>query len=326
MKSLLEYISESFTSTYNKNWKPLNYFKNREDKKGNDKPWLIIPFDDTFNKYIGVINFEKIKPGKYTYYRAYMCYLDELPSIEVKLFSDKGVFNTLKDIQDTYNTKEKNLVKLAQEYKIKMSLIFNNLVIRTKYQKEESGPYKNPDDFTINPSQEGKIEGKASFDKFSIVDIDLSNPDNNEAKYIYKNYKQVSIKKSVEIGKNENGGRVSTGYCSFTFNPYHLYDNIETSVLKDDIEMLPALFNELFKKKSIEVKFDNITIPLKLFSNQLQLEKNKYIEFRNFISDHIKSLNKDVLQKHKNYIESDDYKSAKDKEYEDNYRLMTNGL
>ena len=52
----------------------------------------------------------------------------------------------------------------------------------------------------------------------------------------------------------------------------------------------------------------------------------KYIEFRNFISDHIKSLNKDVLQKHKNYIESDDYKSAKNREYANDYKLMTNGL
>ena len=247
---------------------------------------------------------------------------NEISDPEIKLYSDKGVFTSIKDIQDAYNTTEKNLSKLVKEHKIKMSLTLNNFNIYVKIIDLSKAFYD--DDLTLNGV--GKSLGKCTFETFSVVDIDLSNPDNNDAKYVYKNYSQMSVKRAVETSARKDGGRKTTGYCSFTFVPYHNYEEIENNVIRNDKDrnLLPALLSLYLKNTNIT--FDGKKISLSLIKNQLELQKDKYQEFKNFIDDHVKSLNADVLKRHKEYLQSDDYKNGEARRKHDDNLLMMNGM
>ena len=72
--------------------------------------------------------------------------------------------------------------------------------------------------------------------------------------------------------------------------------------------------------------FDGKKISLSLIKNQLELPEDKYKEFKSFIDDNIKSLNADVLKRHEEYIQSDDYKNGEASRKHDDYLLMTNGM
>ena len=316
MKSIREYINEAYQATYLKSWKPVEQLENKYYIAVKDDNILGVFFDNTWkwrherhgSIYIGMLN------------------KNEISNPEIKLYSDKGVFTSIKEIQDAYNTTEKNLSKLVKENKIKMSLVLNNFNIYVKII--------NPSGLWFNEIQEagltlkgvGKSLGKCSFETFSVVDIDLSNPDNNDAKYVYKNYSQISIKKRVETSARKDGGRKVTGYCAFTFVPYHNYEDIETDVIKDGVDrnLLPALLLQYLKNTNIT--FDNKKISLSLIKNQLELQEDKYKEFKEFIDNHIKSLNADVLKRHEEYLQSDDYKNGEASRKHDDYLLMTNGM
>ena len=334
MKNLLEYIKESYAATYFKTWKSITKMST-----GIKLPWskdFKLYNNDEFltNDIVGVYHVDAWRSKKYG--TLYFGFLDksETKKPEIKLYSDKGIFNNLKDIQDAYNTKETNLKKLVSAYKIKMSLIFYNFNCYTCYKKWENWrmtEFKEeimPQSLKNYKNLIGKCLGECSFETFSIVDIDLSNPDNNDAKYIYKNYSHKSIKKGrVATGKNPNGGRVSIGYCAYTFNPYHTYEEVETDDLGSiDRNLIPALLNEYFKAIQTDFLWDNKKISLSLFKNQLELQKGKYNEFREFIKNDIRTLNDDVMKRHEKYLQSDDYKNAEAARRHDDYLLMTNGL
>ena len=178
MKSILEYINEEYQATYLKGWKPVKQLYDKYNIAVKDDKILGVFIDNTWkwrnkrygNIYIGMLN------------------KDEISNPEIKLYSDKGVFTSIKEIQDAYNTTEKNLSKLVKEYKIKMSLVLNNFNIYVRIINKPN----NILGLTLDGI--GKSIGKCSFKTFSVVDIDLSNPDNNDAKYIYKNYSQKETK------------------------------------------------------------------------------------------------------------------------------------
>jgi hypothetical protein len=316
MISILEYINEAYQATYLKGWKPVEKLYDKHRLKVNDDNILGVFRDNTWkwkhklhgHIYIGMLN------------------KNEISDPEVKLYSDKGVFTSIKDIQDAYNTTEKNLSKLVQEHKIKMSLSLNNFNIYVKIIDRGDLWYRDivKEGLTLNGV--GKSLGKCSFETFSVVDIDLSNPDNNDAKYVYKNYSQVSVKRAVETSARKDGGRKATGYCSFTFVPYHNYEEVENNVIRNDQDrnLLPALL--LLYLKNTNITFDGKKISLSLFKNQLELQEDKYKDFKNFIDEHVKSLNADILKRHKEYLQSDDYKNAEARRKHDDNLLMTNGM
>ena len=316
MKSIREYINEAYQATYLKGWKPVEQLDNKHHVAVKDDNILGVFFDNTWkwhNKrygsiYIGMLN------------------KNEISNPEIKLYSDKGVFTSIKEIQDAYNTTEKNLSKLVKENKIKMSLVLNNFNIYVKIIKRNDLWYDEIAAAGLKLAGVGKSLGKCSFETFSVVDIDLSNPDNNDAKYVYKNYSQISIKNQVETSARKDGGRKVTGYCAFTFVPYHNYEDIETDVIKDNVDrnLLPALLLQYLKNTNIT--FDDKKISLSLIKNQLELQEDKYKEFKEFIDNHIKSLNADVLKRHEEYLQSDDYKNGEASRKHDDYLLMTNGM
>lgn len=316
MKSIREYINEAYQATYLKGWKPVEQLDNKYYIAVKDDNILGVFFDNTLkwrrkrygSIYIGMLN------------------KNEISNPEIKLYSDKGVFTSIKEIQDAYNTTEKNLSKLVKEYKIKMSLVLNNFNIYVKIIRPDDLWYDEIAAAGLTLKGVGKSIGKCSFETFSVVDIDLSNPDNNDAKYVYKNYSQISIKKSVETSARKDGGRKVTGYCAFTFVPYHNYEGIETDVIKDNVDrnLLPALLLQYLKNTNIT--FDGKKISLSLIKNQLELQEDKYKEFKEFIDNHIKSLNADVLKRHEEYLQSDDYKKGEESSRHDDYLLMTNGM
>ena len=312
MISILEYINEAYQAKYLKSWKPVE--KLNIAVKDDDNI-LGVFLDKTRwlhdmkrgNIYVGMLN------------------KNEISDPEIKLYSDKGVFTSIKDIQDAYNTTKKNLSKLVKEHKIKMSLVLNNFNIYVRIIDVGHLWHSR----TVNLSLIkgiGKSIGKCSFEIFSVVDIDLSNPDNNDAKYVYKNYSQISIKKSVATSARKDGGKKLTGYCSFTFAPYHNYEDIETAVIKDkeDRNLLPALL--LLYLKNTNMTFDGKKISLSLIKNQLELQEDKYKDFKEFLDNHIKNLNADVLKRHEEYLQSDDYKKGEESSRHDDYLLMTNGM
>jgi hypothetical protein len=312
MTSILEYITEAYQATYLKGWKPVEKLYDKHRIKVNDDNILGVFVDNTWkwkykthgHIYIGMLN------------------KNEISDPEVKLYSDKGVFTSIKDIQDAYNTTEKNLSKLVQEHKIKMSLALNNFNIYVTIINLSK--LSHADELTLNGV--GKSLGKCSFETFSVVDIDLSNPDNNDAKYVYKNYSQASVKRAVETSARKDGGRQATGYCSFTFVPYHNYEEVENNVIRNDQDrnLLPALL--LLYLKNTNITFDGKKISLSLFKNQLELQEDKYKDFKKFIDEHVKSLNADVLKRHNEYLQSDDYKNAEARRKHEDNLLMTNGL
>ena len=312
MQSILEYINEAYQATYLKGWKPVEKLYDKHRIKVKDDNILGVFMDNTWkwnnrrrgHIYVGMLN------------------KNEISDPEIKLYSDKGVFTSIKDIQDAYNTTEKNLSKLVQEHKIKMSLALNNFNIYVTIINLSK--LWHADELTLNGV--GKSLGKCSFETFSVVDIDLSNPDNNDAKYIYKNYSQTSVKRSVETSARPDGGRKATGYCSFTFVPYHNYEEVENNVIRNDQDrnLLPALL--LLYLKNTNITFDGKKISLSLFKNQLELQEDKYKDFKNFIDEHVKSLNADILKRHKEYLQSDDYKNAEARRKHDDNLLMANGM
>lgn len=317
MKNILEYINESYQATYLKAWKPVEKLYDKHRLKVKDNNILGVFLDNTWkwknelhgHIYVGMIN------------------KNEISDPEIKLYSDKGIFTSIKDIQNAYNTTEKNLSKLVKEYKIKMSLTLNNFNIYVKLiNRSPWHRYRDIIEAGLTLNGVGKSLGKCSFETFSIVDIDLSNPDNNDAKYVYKNYSQISIKKSVETSARKDGGRKPTGYGLFTFVPYHNYEDIETDVIKgeEDRNLLPALL--LLYLKNTNITFDGKKISLSLIKNQLELQEDKYKDFKEFINNHIKSLNADILKRHKEYLQSDDYKNGEASRKHDDYLLMTNGM
>lgn len=316
MTSILEYITEAYQATYLKGWKPAEKLYDKHRLKVNDDNILGVFMDNTWkwkhkihgHIYIGMLN------------------KNEISDPEIKLYSDKGVFTSIKDIQDAYNTTEKNLSKLVQEHKIKMSLSLNNFNIYVKIINRGDLWYRDIAKKGLTLDGVGKSLGKCSFETFSVVDIDLSNPDNNDAKYVYKNYSQVSVKRAVETSARKDGGRQATGYCSFTFVPYHNYEEVENNVIRNDQDrnLLPALL--LLYLKNTNITFDGKKISLSLFKNQLELQEDKYKDFKNFIDEHVKSLNADILKRHKEYLQSDDYKNAEARRKHDDYLLMTNGM
>jgi len=316
MISIVEYINEAYQATYLKGWKPVEKLDDKYNISVKDDKILGVFFDNTWkwhnkrygNIYIGMLN------------------KDEISDPEIKLYSDKGVFTSIKEIQDEYNTTEKNLSKLVKEHKIKMSLVLNNFNIYVKIIKPNDLWFNEIAAAGLTLKGVGESIGKCSFETFSVVDIDLSNPDNNDAKYVYKNYSQLSIKKAVETSARKDGGRKVTGYCSYTFVPYHNYEGIETDVIKDNVDrnLLPALLLQYLKNTNMT--FDGKNISLSLIKNQLELPEDKYKEFKGFIDDHIKSLNADVLKRHEEYLQSDDYKKGEESRKHDDYLLMTNGM
>lgn len=312
MTSILEYINEAYQATYLKGWKPVEQLDKKRGIAVEDDNILGVFKDNTWiwkykrrgHIYVGMLN------------------KNEITDPEIKLYSDKGVFTSIKDIQDAYNTTEKNLSKLVQEHKIKMSLTLNNFNIYVTIINFHNLTRQN--ELTLNGV--GKSLGKCSFETFSVVDIDLSNPDNNDAKYIYKNYSQKSVKRAVETSARKDGGRQSTGYCSYTFVPYHNYEEVENNVIRNDQDrnLLPALL--LLYLKNTNITFDGKKIPLSLIKNQLELQEDKYKDFKQFIDDHVKSLNAEVLKRHNEYLQSDDYKTAEARRKHDDNLLMTNGM
>ncbi len=312
MKDLLEYINEEYQATYLKGWKPVEKLYDKHRIAVKDDNILGVFFDNTWrwkykthgHIYVGMLN------------------KNEISEPEIKLYSDKGVFTSIKDIQDAYNTTEKNLSKLVKEHKIKMSLTLNNFNIYVTIIN--FGSFSHAKELTLNGV--GISKGKCAFETFSVVDIDLSNPDNNDAKYVYKNYSQTSVKRAVEISARKDGGRQITGYCSFTFVPYHNYEEVETNVIRNDEDrnLLPSLLSLYLKNTNMT--FDGKKISLSLIKNQLELQEDKYKDFKNFIDDHVKSLNADVLKRHNEYLQSDDYKNGEAKRKHDDYLLMTNGM
>jgi hypothetical protein len=312
MTSIIEYINEAYQATYLKGWKPVEQLDKKRDIAVKDDNILGVFMDNTWkwnnrrrgHIYVGMLN------------------KNEISVPEIKLYSDKGVFTSIKDIQDAYNTTEKNLSKLVQEHKIKMSLTLNNFNIYVKIINLSKLSHE--DELTLNGV--GKSLGKCTFETFSVVDIDLSNPDNNDAKYVYKNYSQVSVKRAVETSARKDGGRQTTGYCSFTFVPYHNYEEVENNVIRNDQDrnLLPALL--LLYLKNTNITFDGKKISLSLIKNQLELQEDKYKDFKNFIDEHVKSLNADILKRHKEYLQSDDYKNAEARRKHDDNLLMANGM
>lgn len=317
MKNIKEYINEAYQATYLKRWQPIEKLYDKRHIGVGDDNILGVFIDKTWkwqhdrhgSIYVGMFN------------------KDEISNPEIKLYSDKGVFTSIKEIQDAYNTTEKNLSKLVKEYKIKMSLVLNNFNIYVRIISMKNLWYDDPlykHGLTLNGV--GKSIGKCSFETFSVVDIDLSNPDNNDAKYVYKNYSQISIKKSVPTSATKDGGRKVIGYCAYTFVPYHNYEGVETDVIDDwyDRNLIPALLLQYLK--NTDMTFDGKKISLSLIKNQLELPEDKYKEFKGFINDHIKSLNADVLKRHEEYLQSDDYKNGEASREHDDYLLMTNGM
>lgn len=312
MQSILEYINEAYQATYLKGWKPVEQLYKTRGIAVKDDNILGVFMDNTWvwkykrrgHIYVGMLN------------------KNEISVPEIKLYSDKGVFTSIKDIQNAYNTTEKNLSKLVQEHKIKMSLTLNNFNIYVKIIN--FGRLSREKELTLNGV--GESLGKCAFETFSVVDIDLSNPDNNDAKYVYKNYSQKSVKRAVETSARNDGGRQATGYCSYTFVPYHNYEEVENNVIRNDQDrnLLPALL--LLYLKNTNITFDGKKIPLTLIKNQLELQEDKYKEFKNFIDEHVKSLNAEILKRHNEYLQSDDYKNAEARRKHDDNLLMTNGM